>query len=264
MTSCRGDFPSHGNNTARPDGLHAVALLARIGLCGKVLADLRGIGTPSPGARGGSGMTARQWRGTVLGAAIVLSTAVEAQVRPLSRPADLGSPASEPTSEDVVAVAGPAPAGGVPAAIVAPAPTVGPVTGLPLPRYVSLKTDEGNARHGPAIEHSINWVFVREDMPLLITAEYDNWRRVEDRDGEGGWVHYSLLSGARTVIVDRDRLPLRSRPEDNATEVALLEQNVIARLETCEVEWCRISAGGYGGWAPKTALWGVGVDEVLH
>ena len=137
------------------------------------------------------------------------------------------------------------------------------MTGLPLPRFVSLKTDEGNARRGPALDQRIDWVFVREDMPLRITAEYGHWRRVEDREGLGGWVHYSLLSGTRTVIVDQERLPLRIRPEDNATAVALLEAGVIARLEACEADWCRISAGGYGGWAPKPALWGVLPDEVL-
>lgn len=141
--------------------------------------------------------------------------------------------------------------------------SVGPVTGLPLPRFVSLRTDEGNTRRGPSLDQRIDWVFVRENMPLQITAEHDNWRRVEDREGQGGWVHYSLLSGTRTVIVDKDRLPLRSSPVDNAPEIALLEQNVVARLQSCEVEWCRISAGGYGGWALKADLWGVGADEVL-
>ena len=174
----------------------------------------------------------------------------EAQLRPQPRPADLGTSAN----------AGPGEAD----PIAAPSqPRVGTMTGLPLPRFVSLKTDEGNARRGPALDQRIDWVFVREDMPLKITAEYDNWRRVEDRDGEGGWVHYSLLSGTRTVIVDQDRLPLRSRPEENGPEIALLEQNVVVRLEACEGAWCYISAGGYGGWAPKAALWGVGADEVL-
>ena len=191
-----------------------------------------------------------------LGAALAVGGVAwpgQAQVRPMARPTDFAIP-----SPDQVVT----PASAVPP-VVPSEPTVGPETSLPLPRFVSLKTDEGNARRGPALDQRIDWVFVREDMPLLITAEYGHWRRVEDRDGEGGWVHYSLLSGTRTVIVDQDRLPLRSRPEDNASEIALLEQNVVARLETCEVEWCRISAGGYGGWAPKSDLWGVGADEVL-
>ena len=198
------------------------------------------------------------WRWTRLGmavsAAILAGGAAMAQLRPIARPSNLTIPAPE---EVVV------PASNQVAPVAPPPPTVGSETMLPLPRFVSLKTDEGNARRGPALDQRIDWVFVREDMPLLITAEYGHWRRVEDRDGEGGWVHYSLLSGTRTVIVDQDRLPLRSRPEDNAPEIALLEQNVVARLEACEVDWCRISAGGYGGWAPKAALWGVGAEEVL-
>ena len=191
-----------------------------------------------------------------LGAALAvaaLALPLQAQVRPMARPTDL----TIPSPEEAVTPASAGPA------VLPESPAVGPETNLPLPRFVSLKTDEGNARRGPALDQRIDWVFTREDMPLQITAEYGHWRRVEDREGEGGWVHYSLLSGTRTVIIDQNKLPLRSRPEDNAPEVALLEQNVVARLETCEVDWCRIGAGGYGGWAPKDALWGVGADEVL-
>ena len=143
-------------------------------------------------------------------------------------------------------------------------PSVGPVTGRPLPRFASLKSDEGNARHGPSLEEPIKWVFVREDMPLLITDEAGAWRRVEDRDGQGGWVHFALLSGTRTVIVTVDRFPLRSQAADDAPEVALLEADVIARVETCTLAWCEIAADGYIGWAPKSVLWGVSADEVIE
>lgn len=142
-------------------------------------------------------------------------------------------------------------------------PNIGSETNLPLPRYVSLKTDAGNVRRGPSLSHRIDWVFVREDMPLQITAEYGHWRRVIDRDGLGGWVHYSLLSGSRTVIVDQDLLPLHARADPESRQVALIEAGVIARVDECGIDWCRISAGGYRGWAPKTALWGIGPAEVL-
>ena len=88
---------------------------------------------------------------------------------------------------------------------------LGQVTNLPVPRFVSLKAANGNVRRGPSLTHRIDWVFNQRDMPLRITAEYDNWRRVEDRDGMGGWMHYSLLSGTRTVLMpDPNQTPLSS------------------------------------------------------
>lgn len=138
----------------------------------------------------------------------------------------------------------------------------GPVTNLPLPRFVSLKATEGNVRRGPSLTHRIDWVYKRRDMPLRITAEHGHWRRVEDRDGMGGWVHYSLLSGARTVIIEQDMLTLRARPEAQASITAAFEAGVIARLGKCGPEWCRVSAGGHRGWAPKARLWGVAMDEL--
>ena len=138
----------------------------------------------------------------------------------------------------------------------------GSVTNLPLPSYVSLKAAEGNARRGPSLTHRIDWVYTRRDMPLQITAEHGHWRRVQDRDGAGGWIHYSLLSGVRTVLVEQDMLPLRMRPDAQSPENARLALGVIARLGECEPEWCRITAGGYRGWARKDALWGVGRSEI--
>ena len=140
--------------------------------------------------------------------------------------------------------------------------TKGPVTNLPLPRFVSLKASEGNVRRGPSLTHRIDWVYKRRDMPLEITAEHGHWRRVRDRDGAGGWIHYSLLSGVRTVLVEKDMLPLTLRPDPDSPVVARLELGVVARLGECGPAFCEISAGGYEGWAPKSALWGVRPDEI--
>ncbi|WP_200276670.1 SH3 domain-containing protein [Rhodovulum adriaticum] len=138
----------------------------------------------------------------------------------------------------------------------------GPVTGLPLPRYVSLKASEGNVRRGPSLSHRIDWVYNRRGVPLQVTAEYGHWRRVRDRDGAGGWMHYTLLSGVRMVLVQEDMLALRRLPTPDATILARTEAGVIARLGKCKPDWCRISADGYKGWVPKTALWGVDPDEI--
>ncbi|MAC80909.1 MAG: aspartyl-trna synthetase [Rhodobacteraceae bacterium] len=138
----------------------------------------------------------------------------------------------------------------------------GQVTNLPIPRYVSLKSSEGNVRRGPSRAHKIDWVFTRRGMPLMITAEHGHWRRVQDRDGAGGWVHYALLSGVRTVLVEKDMVQGHTRPEETAPVTAMFEMGVVAKLGDCDPDWCRISAGGYKGWVPKTTIWGVDADEI--
>jgi len=138
----------------------------------------------------------------------------------------------------------------------------GSITNLPLPRFVSLGADEGNVRRGPSLTNKIDWVFTRRNMPLEITAEYGHWRRVRDKDGAGGWVHYSLLSGVRTVIVDQDLLPLYAKADETTQIKAYVELGVVARLGSCGPDWCQINAKGQKGWAKKTALWGVEPDEI--
>jgi SH3-like domain-containing protein len=153
----------------------------------------------------------------------------------------------------------------VPDATVPPRdPSRGSVTTLPLPRYVSLKTNEGNARRGPGLTHRIDWVFTRAGMPLRITAEFEHWRRVEDAEGVGGWVHYSLLSGVRTGLVMLDMAEFRTLPDPDAPVAFQAEMGVIGRILRCDPGWCRMSVDGQRGWVQSGALWGVGTDEVIE
>lgn len=162
----------------------------------------------------------------------------------------------------VAALVAVAPVAGTSQASNAP-PSVGSDSGLPLPRYVSLKTSEARARRGPSRSHRVDWLYTRRGLPLRVTAEFDNWRRVEDPDGEGGWVHYSLLSGVRTVLITRDMAVMRSRAQPNAPEVARLEAGVIAHIMQCIPDWCRLSVDGTRGWVLRDAFWGVDPNETL-
>lgn len=151
------------------------------------------------------------------------------------------------------------------ALIAAPAlgePPRGEVTTLPIPRYVSIKTDEANARRGPSRNQRIDWVFTRPHMPVQIIAEYGHWRRVRDIEGAGGWVHYALLSGTRYVMVTSEATPLRRKPEMDARLVARAEKGVIARLGNCKPDWCKVSAEGLSGWVAKADIWGVDPGEI--
>ena len=156
-------------------------------------------------------------------------------------------------------------AGGLAAPVAAADPTRGPVTNLPLPRFVSMRAESANARRGPSLDQRVDWEFVHRGLPLEIIAEYGQWRRVRDADGAGGWVHHALLSGVRTALVTGDApVPLLAGPTEGAAVRAMAEPGVVGRLEACKDAWCEIAAGGVEGWLPRAAIWGVGPDETLE
>lgn len=142
-------------------------------------------------------------------------------------------------------------------------PVLGAVTRLPLPRFVSLKSSQVAARRGPSRDHRRDWIYRVAGLPVRVTAEFEHWRRIEDVEGQGGWVHYTQLSGVRTVLVVQDMAPMLSRPMDNAPEVALLEAGVVGRIVECAPVWCRINIEGTRGWVNRAALWGLDPGEVL-
>lgn len=135
---------------------------------------------------------------------------------------------------------------------------------LPVPRWVSLRADEVNVRVGPGTDYPIRWVFVRARLPVEVTADFQNWRRIRDIDGEEGWVHRSLLSGARTVVVTGGVHTLRRTPDAFAAPVLRAEAGVIADLLECDGAWCRLEVAGERGWLPRIQLWGVYADEKLE
>jgi SH3-like domain-containing protein len=139
---------------------------------------------------------------------------------------------------------------------------VGP-SGLPLPRFVSLKAARVNLRIGPGRNYSVDWLYLTRGLPMEIIQEYDNWRRVRDAEGTEGWIEQSLLSGRRTAIAapwQRNKnalIPLLAKADRNARAVASLEPGVVGTVESCTGEWCRISVDGHSGWLQQSQLWGV-------
>ncbi|NTU76790.1 MAG: hypothetical protein HGA90_03105 [Alphaproteobacteria bacterium] len=136
-------------------------------------------------------------------------------------------------------------------------------TGLPLPRFASLRFGEINLRTGPGTRYPIDWVFVRQGMPVEITAEYDIWRRVRDPEGAEGWVQKNALSGKRMVIVTGTRRDLRQKDDDKAPAVAHLEMGAMGALLSCEVEWCRAKFGEIKGYLRKNDFWGASPNETF-
>ena len=144
---------------------------------------------------------------------------------------------------------------------------VGPASGLPVPRFVSLKPDRVTVRGGPTRDHEIAFVFTRAGLPVEITAESDNWRRIRDWEGSEGWVYHSLLSGRRTALVSAKQpdelVPLYEKPDTAASLVARLQPGVLASVKECTGTWCRISGQGFDGFILQGRLWGVYPNEKI-
>lgn len=149
---------------------------------------------------------------------------------------------------------------------------VGPVSKLPLPRYVSLKTDRVNLREGPSKDHRTSWVFQRAGLPVEITAEFETWRRIRDSEGTEGWVLHSLLSGRRTALVtpvakaDSSPIPLHERADERVEILARLQAGVIVNVKQCTGAWCRVSVNSpntrdVDGYIRQERLWGVYPNE---
>jgi SH3-like domain-containing protein len=138
-------------------------------------------------------------------------------------------------------------------------------TGLPLPRFVSLKSDEVNVRRGPGEDYDVLFKFVREGLPVEITEEFDNWRKIRDSEGDEGWVFHSLLSGRRTALVApweaSGEFAAHSSASPAAAVVAYLQPRVVASVEECDGDWCKVSVAGLEGWIEQTRLWGVYPNE---
>jgi len=141
-----------------------------------------------------------------------------------------------------------------------PPAKLGP-SGLPVPRFVSLKRKKVNVRKGPSTDHRVKWVYTSKGYPVEVIAESDNWRRVRDAQGDEGWVFHSLLSGSRTAIIspwgEATQIPMLSEPHAGSPVVASLSSGVMGLVDNCNGEWCMVAVTGYSGWVEQGRLWGV-------
>ena len=137
-------------------------------------------------------------------------------------------------------------------------------SGLPIPRFASLRASDVNLRTGPGTRYPIDWVFTHQGMPVEITAEYEMWRRVRDAEGDEGWVHKNALSGKRAAIVTGGMRELRGDPDINAAIAAHLEVGAVGQLVSCAKDWCKLKFEGTRGYLRKTEFWGAYEAETFN
>lgn len=151
---------------------------------------------------------------------------------------------------------------------VAPSPARAAVENgqLPIPRFVSLRSSQVNMRSGPGVRYPVTWIYMRRDLPVEITAEFETWRKIKDIDGAEGWVHQSMVTGRRMAQIRADGTRLRSSADDNSGNAAILQAGVQGKIRRCPVnsDFCEIEVENYDGWVRRGEVWGVYKNEGIE
>ncbi len=137
------------------------------------------------------------------------------------------------------------------------------LSGLPIPRFVSLGTNEANMRSGPGEQYPITWVYKREGLPMEVVREWGIWRLVRDPHGGQGWMNKNLISGDRTAYITSAVRTLYARADIASRPVWRVEPGVVAKIVLCEEAWCQLRVSGKSGYIPRKQLWGVYAKESI-
>ena len=141
-------------------------------------------------------------------------------------------------------------------------------SGLPIPRFVSLKAEKVNVRTGPSSDHDVAWVFQSKGLPVEIVAEFETWRRIRDSEGAEGWILQNMLAGKRTIVVapwKKDKLiSLFYSASAAEAPIAKLASGAMGDIESCDGNWCNVKIGGYRGYVEQSLLWGAYPGEVVN
>jgi len=141
---------------------------------------------------------------------------------------------------------------------------IGNETGLEIPRYVSLKSDDANIRVGPSKNYPIEIKFIKKNYPLKVLDEYEEWRKVEDFNRNIGWIHKSLISGIRTgIVLSNDNKKIQLLNTLDGDVIGEIGNGNIVFLEKCKIDWCLVSLGDFEGWMDKNYIWGVKEKEII-
>ncbi len=144
------------------------------------------------------------------------------------------------------------------------AKNIGVETGLELPRFVSLKSDNSNIRVGPSKNYPIVLKYIIKDFPLMIIDEYLDWRKVEDYKKNTGWIHKSLIKGERFgITITNQNIKIKVFNIVSGKAIGQIGNENIIYIEKCKLDWCLISKNQYKGWVAKKNIWGVNNEEIF-
>lgn len=242
------------------------ALLLLLLLTAPAAAENGVLTLPKPGAAADNQATSQPAHPQAAPVAPVHKAAPTAKAKPTPVVRPPAKPVAERPPTAAQPPAPPQPPSPPPPAKTPAAADTGSITGLKLPRFAALRSDEVNMRVGPGTRFPIEWQYHRRNLPVQILREVEVWRLVEDEDGVKGWVHQATLVGRRGFVVRDAEAVLRQSADDAAPAVARLKEGVVGRIRACaaKADWCEVQVSSYRGFLRRTQFWGTFPGEAVH
>ena len=122
--------------------------------------------------------------------------------------------------------------------------------------FLSLKKNKVNVRYGPSFDSPIKFIYKKINLPIKQIDKKENWRRIIDSKNNSGWIHWSQLKKANSIIPLEDKI-LFKKPSNFSIPLAKVERGKILILKKNNGNWCKIKTEKFSGWVTSKNMWGL-------
>ena len=122
--------------------------------------------------------------------------------------------------------------------------------------FLSLKKNKVNVRYGPSFDSPIKFIYKKINLPIKQIDKKENWRRIIDSKNNSGWIHWSQLKKANSIIPLEDKI-LFKKPSNFSIPLAKVEKGKILILKKNNGNWCKIKTEKFSGWVTSKNMWGL-------
>ena len=132
------------------------------------------------------------------------------------------------------------------------------------PYWASIASGQAMMRTGPGRNYPGIWLYQRRDLPVKVVQVYETWRKIEDPDGQQGWMLVTMLSDKRSAII-RPGAPrnLHNAPDAASHTAYKAEPGVVGRIDHCRDGWCKITIAKREAYVAVGDLWGLSDGETV-
>lgn len=120
--------------------------------------------------------------------------------------------------------------------------------------YMSVSKDGINLRSAPKANAEVLFE-LPAGYPLEVLGKEGQWFKVQDYEGDKGYIHESTVSKSPHVIVKVKECKIRSGPSTSDQTVGSAVKDAIFTRVEQKGDWIKISHPDVTGWIHKDLVW---------